>query len=82
MPRGPGKYDDLCTMVREHTGAQGVLIAVIGGDRGDGMSLQALPDVTAKLPQLLRRIASDIQDGVEDEDQATEDGVSVLPDAS
>jgi hypothetical protein len=65
--RGPGKYDELATFIREHVGAQAVLIAVIGGDRGDGMSFQGPPALTARVPQLLRRIASDIQNGVEDE---------------
>lgn len=32
---GPGKYDDACTIVREMTGADCVLVAVIGGSRAD-----------------------------------------------
>lgn len=41
MPLGPGKYDDMCTMVREATGAQAVVVVIVGGSRGDGFSVQA-----------------------------------------
>lgn len=40
MPNGPGKYDDLATYVREQAKAEGVLLVVLGGNRGHGFELQ------------------------------------------
>lgn len=41
MPIGPGKYDDVCTMVRVATGDPlACFVIVIGGNRGDGFSAQ------------------------------------------
>ena len=45
MPAGPGKYDDLATLVRKRTGAAGVVL--LGADRGqiaDALARHA-PDV-------------------------------------
>lgn len=44
MPEGPGKYDDLCTLVREKAKARGVLVAIIDGEYGQGFSVQGEPD--------------------------------------
>jgi hypothetical protein len=46
MALGPGKYDDLCTYVREQVGITnetggGVAVIVIGGNKGSGFSVQA-----------------------------------------
>lgn len=57
MPIGPGKYDDLCTLVRERTEAKGVLLIVVGGNNGLGFSCQADLVTTLSLPQLLRTVA-------------------------
>lgn len=40
MPLGPGKYDPLCTMVREATRAEAVILGVFGPE-GVGFSVQA-----------------------------------------
>ena len=40
MPLGKGKYDDLCTKVREDAHAVAALVIVIRGNKGDGFSLQ------------------------------------------
>jgi len=66
MALGPGKYDDLCTYVREQVGVGedaggGVMVIVIGGKRGNGFSCQADLVTTAGLPQLLRKIADEIE---------------------
>lgn len=42
MALGPGKYDDLCTYVRVESGAVMALVIVVGGNRGDGFSVQVL----------------------------------------
>ena len=58
---GPGKYDEACTTVREMTGAVGVVLIVIEGDKGNGFSVQTLePDLLPVLPAMLRVIADEI----------------------
>src|SRR5205085_1646492 len=41
MAIGPGQYDDLCTRVREESQAQAVVLIVLGGNKGNGFSMQA-----------------------------------------
>jgi hypothetical protein len=67
MALGPGKYDDLCTMVRERAGIAdgavgGVLLIVIGGEHGNGFSCQADFVTTLKLPALLENVAKEIRE--------------------
>jgi hypothetical protein len=61
MALGPGKYDDLATLVRDGAKAAGVIVIVIGGSKGSGFSVQATFEVTAKLPDLLRTMADNIE---------------------
>lgn len=67
---GPGKYDELCTLVREKTGigltrGGAVAVLVIGGERGSGFSVQADPEHARLLPDLLEDIARQIRaDGI------------------
>jgi hypothetical protein len=61
MPIGPGKYDDEATRVRESTGAQAVLVAVIDGVLGTGFSVQAPLHIAQRLPRVLRDIANEIE---------------------
>jgi hypothetical protein len=58
---GPGKYDDIATMVQAKTQARGVILIVIGGNRGEGFECHATLEVTAKLPDLLRTLADQIE---------------------
>lgn len=39
---GPGKYDALCTYVREKAEAAGVILIVLGGNKGHGHSVQLM----------------------------------------
>ena len=64
MPLGPGKYDDLCTYVREKTKADGVIVVIIDGERGSGFSMQADPLVAFTLPHTLRNLAQQIEDSL------------------
>jgi len=64
MPAGPGKYDDLATLVRAQAAAEGVIVVVIGGPAGSGFSVQATPAVTAGLSRMLRFIADEIERSV------------------
>ncbi len=69
MALGPGKYDDLCTLVRQTTGAEGVVVIVINGKRGNGFSAQATPAVLLKLPAIIRDVVNQIErNGLEYDD--------------
>jgi len=65
---GPGKYDAECETVREVTRAAGVMICVLDGRRGNGISVsidgERYPDpikALADLPAVLRSIADAIE---------------------
>jgi hypothetical protein len=62
MTHGPGRYDDLATLVRERTEADGVVVMVFGGKSGDGFSVQADLETTSALPAILRQLANQIED--------------------
>ncbi len=71
MAQGPGKYDDLTTYVREKSGAEAVVVIVLGGKKGHGFSVQACgqgaaAEIHATLSARLRAIADEI-----DKDGAT-----------
>ncbi len=61
MPIGPGKYDDLCTLVREKAHAGGVLLIIFGGDKGDSFSVQADLITTLRVPDILEETARSIR---------------------
>jgi len=61
MLRGPGKYDDLATYCREKTHADGVILMIIGGEQGEGFSLQATPQVLFAAPRALRILADQLE---------------------
>jgi hypothetical protein len=58
---GPGKYDRLCTIVREEAGAAGALVLVIDGEKGSGFSVQADIETQMRLPDLLEAMARQIR---------------------
>jgi len=71
MALGPGKYDDVCTKVREMVGLSGddvllghggVIVIVFGGDKGNGFACQADMETTMILPDVLEGIAAQIRD--------------------
>lgn len=65
MALGPGKYDDLCSRVREEAGAAAAFVIVINGTKGSGFSLQTdNPLLLAKLPDLLEDMARQLRDDV------------------
>lgn len=59
---GPGKYDDLCTYVREKSDALAVIVLIIGGRLGNGFSVQATHNIEAELPGMLRATAKSIEE--------------------
>lgn len=60
---GPGKYDDVCALVRKKTKARAVIVIVIDGDSGSGMSCKADLATMLMLPGLLEDIARQIRAG-------------------
>ena len=65
MSVGPGKYDAVATLAREHTGAVAVILCVIEGRYGNGFSVQTqdqllLPHVPALLRQMADMIEADV----------------------
>lgn len=63
MSIGPGKYDEACTQALEATGAQSVILIVIGGKEGHGFSCHSTdPDFETQIPMLLYRTAESIEE--------------------
>ena len=61
----PGKYDDLCTHVREQASAEGAIVIVFGGKFGSGFSAQVgdgATNLARKLPEILRAMAQQIEE--------------------
>jgi hypothetical protein len=61
MPIGPGKYDALCTDVRERSQAQGAIVIILNGEHGSGFAVQADAAATLALPRLLENLARQIR---------------------
>ncbi len=61
MTIGPGKYDAVCSAVREETKAAGVIVIVIDGERGSGFSCQTDASTLARLPELLEAMAAQMR---------------------
>lgn len=64
MALGPGKYDDICTVVREETNADLAIVIVMGGKLGNGFSCQThdpslMGEVAAMLEQIAKQIRKD-----------------------
>jgi hypothetical protein len=62
MPAGPGKYDDLATLVRQMALAEGVVVIIVNGNKGHGFSVQASAEITKSLPSLLDMVAREIKE--------------------
>lgn len=61
MAMGEGKYNDLCTYVREQAQATGAIVIILQGNKGHGFSCQAPIEKTAGLPEVLRSVANQIE---------------------
>ncbi len=61
MALGPGKYDDICTLVREKTDAEAVVVVIINGNRGAGFSVQGHQPAVVYLPDLLDMVSKSIR---------------------
>lgn len=60
---GPGKYDKVCTEVREKMQAKGVLLIVIDGEKGTGFSAQLSATMLCDgtVSHILREMAAQIE---------------------
>jgi methylmalonyl-CoA mutase cobalamin-binding subunit len=65
MATGPGRYDDLCTYVREQAEAKGAILIIIGGNKGEGFECQLDNLTMARMPELLEGIAAQIRKDME-----------------
>ncbi len=61
MAFGAGKYDEACTVARVMARAEGALLIIIDGDKGEGFSAQIPPRYIERIPQLLRTVADSIE---------------------
>lgn len=61
MAVGKGKYDDLCTEVRERAGAQGACVIIAHGTDGSGFSVQMPAAFLPILVSQLREAADQIE---------------------
>lgn len=62
MPIGPGKYDDLCTFVREKANAAAAVVVIVGGNKGAGFSVQCYsPMAVLALAELLEAAAKQMR---------------------
>lgn len=58
---GPGKYDDLCTYVKDNADAKGSVVIVVEGNKGSGFSCQLRLVDMIILPMMLRDLANHIE---------------------
>jgi hypothetical protein len=66
---GPGKYDDICTEIRERTESTLCCLIIGGGNKGDGMSLQLVNDPSLILPTVmaLRAVADQLENDLKEQ---------------
>jgi len=62
---GPGKYDKEATTIRKATNADGVVLIIIGGNKGDGFSCQASLEVHLTLPEILKNVANQVEEDLQ-----------------
>ena len=58
---GPGKYDALCTLVRDKAKAKGAAVLVFDGKHGNGFSCQCDALTLLQLPDMLEFMAREIR---------------------
>lgn len=52
-----GRYDDYADRLQKELQSQGVVLIVIGGEKGSGFSIAATPAVVVDMPSVLHEIA-------------------------
>jgi hypothetical protein len=67
MTIGPGKYDDVATIVMKATHAKAVIVVVFDGVFGDGFSAQITGGAKVlEMPFILRQMADQIEKDAEE----------------
>jgi hypothetical protein len=61
---GPGKYDEEAVSLKKELNAQALILIVVGGPKGSGLSVKSDEILLAALPQVLRTTADLIEDEV------------------
>lgn len=59
---GPGKYNDICTYARTAAKAESAVLLIIGGEAGNGLSVQGSLELHMMLPGILENLAEHIRD--------------------
>jgi len=54
---GPGNYDAECTELRERLNADGAILVIVQGERGNGFSCQIPGYLISEMPTILRNVA-------------------------
>jgi len=66
MTVGPGRYNDIADFARIKTGARGLVLIVLDGQRGQGFEvLVDDPVLLRELPNMLRTVAEAVERDVE-----------------
>lgn len=80
METGQGVYHDIADDVARRTGARAVVLLVLEGHGGDGLSVLASPEIVKALPELLHGIANDLSEAQADaEEKGHEPSRLILP---
>lgn len=59
---GGGKYDEQCERTLIELSAAGVLLIVLGGNKGQGFSMSAIdPSLIEQVPEILEDVARQIR---------------------
>ncbi len=59
---GPGKYDDIAMFAMSATQAEAVVVLILNGNHGSGMSVAMIdPSYLHTLPAALRQVANDVE---------------------
>lgn len=61
MSIGPGKYGDVAERARIETQAEGVVMIVLGGNKGSGFDVQGPGYLLVQLPDLLEDLAKSVR---------------------
>ena len=61
MALGPGKYDRLCTLVRDRAHARGAVVLIVDGSDGNGFSAQLSAEDIPGAIKSFRQVADQLQ---------------------
>lgn len=72
---GAGRYNEHATRIMQETGAQYVMVIVVGGAVGDGMAVQGQLEQIINTPGRLRRLATLVEKQI----AAVDEGSKPMP---